>query len=120
MSLGQHQQAFALDLQKLMTRIHAGGLHIRIGEVWRPQEMQEIYVRTGRSKTRSSMHLQKCAADLFIFTPEGVAATTNMIAPYGAYWESLNILNRWGGSWRGLVQSGASSFVDAPHFERKV
>ena len=26
----------------------------------------------------------------------------------------------WGGSWRGLIETGKSTFVDDPHFERQV
>jgi hypothetical protein len=35
-----------------------------------------------------------------------------VLAPIGAYWESLNTKNSWGGNW--------NSFKDVPHFERRV
>ena len=35
-----------------------------------------------------------------------------MLAPLGAYWESLNPLNSWGGNGKKLV--------DTPHFSRGV
>ena len=117
MTLGQHQEAFTRDLVKRLTYCHSLGLEVRMGEVWRPQEMQEIYYSTGRSKTRSSSHSKKLAADLNIVINNKLA-TREQLAPIGKYWESLSHFNRWGGSWRGLVESGRSKFIDAPHFER--
>jgi hypothetical protein len=117
MTLGQHQEAFARDLVKLLNFCHVRGLEVRMGELWRPQEMQDIYFKTGRSKTRVSQHSKKLAVDLNIVIA-GKLATREQMLPVGRYWESLNPLNRWGGSWRGLVEAGKSSFVDAPHFER--
>jgi hypothetical protein len=87
--------------------------------VQRPIEMQEIYVKAGRSKTMNSMHIHKCAIDL-VLLKDRIVCNRTQIKPLGDYWESLDPKNRWGGSWRGLVDSGKSSFVDAPHFERQV
>lgn len=118
MTLGQHQEAFTADLIKLISyAITEHGYGVRIGEVQRTAEQQEIYIKTGRSRTRNSMHLKKCAADLF-FVKSGKIATRAETKVLGDYWEGLNPVNRWGGSWRGLVDSGKSSFVDVPHFER--
>lgn len=119
MTLGQEQEAFASDLVKLIQYIWNAGCTVRIGEVQRPLEMQEIYVKSGRSKTMDSMHLKKCAADLTILKG-GKILNRAETKPFGDFWESLNKLNRWGGNWRGLVDSGKSTFVDVPHFERKV
>jgi len=119
MSLLNEQFAFTHDVSKLFHFIWANGFEFSIGEVMRPQEMQDIYVRTGRSKTEKSQHLKKLAIDLNIFK-DGVLATVDQIKPIGKYWESLAEVNRWGGSWRGLVEAGKSTFIDSPHFERFV
>lgn len=37
------------------------------GELWRSPEQQEIYFKTGRSKTMNSNHLRRCATDLNFF-----------------------------------------------------
>lgn len=108
MTLGQHQEAFTRDLVKLILFAHQQGYEVRVGEVERPLEMQQIYVRTGRSKTMNSQHLKKLAADLH-FTRDGVLCYPQEL---GDYWESLSPLNRWGGNW--------NTFKDKPHFERKV
>lgn len=118
MSLGTQQEIFSYQLVQLLTKAFADGFDVRIGEVWRPQEMQEIYLRDGRSKTRNSQHTKKLAADLHFFIA-GRMATIDEIRPLGKYWEALDSANRWGGSWRGLIESGQSTFVDAPHFERR-
>lgn len=119
LTLGEHQEQFAVHFAQLLTKAWELGFKVRLGEVLRPAEMQAIYVRTGRSKTMDSMHLKKCAADLVLLV-NGVIATREQIKPLGDWWESLDPLNRWGGNWRGLVDSGQSKFVDTPHFERYV
>ena len=119
MTLGLEQEAFVSDLLKLIQVIWNAGCTVRIGEVQRPIEMQEIYVRTKRSKTMNSMHLKKCAADLTLLK-NGVILNRAETKVFGDFWESLNKANRWGGNWRGLVDSGKSDFVDVPHFERQV
>ena len=108
MTLGQHQQAFARDLVSLLAFAFGLGYEVRIGELQRPVEMQELYVKTGRSKTMNSMHLKKCAIDAHFFR-DGVLCYPKEI---GDYWESLNPLNQWGGNWK--------SFKDDPQMERSV
>lgn len=108
MTLGQHQEAFTRDLVKLLLKAFELGYEVRMGEVLRPIEMQELYVKTGRSKTMNSIHLKKCAADLH-FMRDGKLCYPKEL---GDYWESLDKLNQWGGNWK--------SFHDAPHFQRTV
>ena len=106
MTLGEHQEAFAKDFFKLLQKIFELGYKVRIGEVQRTQEQQEIYIRTGKSKTMNSMHLKKCAVDLFI-TLDGKIVYPKEI---GEYWQSLDPLNQAGMFW--------TTFSDMPHYER--
>lgn len=108
MTLGQHQEAFSRDLMLLLQKAFSLGYEARMGEVQRTEEQQAIYIKTGRSKTNNSMHLKKCAADIF-FTKGGELVYPQEL---GDYWESLNPLNQWGGNW--------SSFKDKPHYQRTV
>lgn len=117
MTLGEEQEHFAQQMADLIQQAHSMGYAVRVGEVQRPIEMQQLYMNTGRSKTMNSMHLKKCAVDLVLLL-KGQVCTREQIKPLGQWWEDLDPKNRWGGNWRGLVDSGKSSFVDAPHFER--
>jgi hypothetical protein len=119
MSLGQEQEAFTADVVQLLLEAQKQGFAVRLGEVQRTVEQQQIYMKAGRSKTMNSMHIKKCAIDL-ILLKDGVICTREQIKPLGMFWEDLNEKNRWGGSWRGQIDAGKSSFVDAPHFERMV
>ena len=119
MGLRDEQMAFAKDVQLLLTRAWDLGYEVTLGEVMRPIEMQQLYFKQGKSKTMDSQHLKKLAIDLNLFI-DGKLCTAEQIKPLGKYWESLDAKNRWGGSWRGKVESGASKFVDGPHFERFV
>lgn len=118
MTLGQQQEIFAKHAVMLINQAWELGFQVRLGEVQRPIEMQEIYVKTGRSKTMNSQHIKKLAIDL-ILLKDGKICTREQIKPLGDWWELLDMNNRWGGSWRGLIEAKKSSFVDAPHFERQ-
>lgn len=112
MSLGHEQETFSRHLTALLRYIFTAGCEVRIGEVQRPLEMQQLYVKQGRSKTMKSNHILKCAADLFIFK-DGKWLTGRELQPFGDFWESLDPgKNRWGGNWK--------SFKDEPHFERNL
>lgn len=118
MTLGQNQEIFASHVALLINKAIELGFGVRLGEVMRPIEMQQLYVKTGRSKTMNSMHIKKLAIDLNLIV-NGRLATREEIEPLGKWWESLDPKNRWGGSWRGLIENKKSSFVDVPHFERQ-
>lgn len=123
MSLIPEQHAFLQDVAKLIQQANALGYTTTGGELWRTPEQQDIYVKTGRSKTLKSQHLIRLGIDLNIFKNSKLC-TRDEIEPLGDYWESLNSKNRWGGSWKGQVEAmkekGVQPFVDAPHFERLV
>ena len=109
LSLGQHQEAFADDIVRLLLEAKARGYKVRFGEALRTPEQQQLYMQSGRTKTMNSMHLKKCAFDLHFIDPKG-----NLCYPQelGDYWEKLNTLNQWGGNWK--------TFKDQPHFQRTV
>jgi hypothetical protein len=119
MGMVQEQAAFLLDAAELIQYATNQGYVVTAGELYRPQEMQEIYVKTGRSKTMDSQHGKRLAIDLNIFK-NGVLLGREGIKPLGDWWEAKHPKNRWGGNWRGLVDQKKSSFVDAPHFERQL
>lgn len=110
MSIVQEQAQFLLDASKLIQYATSQGWTITAGELYRTPEQQEIYLKTGRSKTMNSLHLMRLAIDLNFFRDGKLVWDKASIAPLGAYWESLHPLNSWGGNGRSLV--------DTPHFSR--
>ena len=84
---------------------------IRLGEVERTQAQQEIYIKEGKSKTNNSMHLKRCAADLYIFKNGEWLQSKTQLQSIGDYWETLDKSNKWGGNFK--------NFIDTPHFERQ-
>lgn len=112
MSLVAEQAAFLIDVTKLVSKATELGFVVTGGELFRTIEQQEIYVKTGRSKTMNSIHLKRCAIDLNFFKDGKLTYDRELLQPVGDYWESLNPKNSWGGNWR--------SFKDVPHFQRTV
>lgn len=105
------QAAFLLDVGLLVRQATAMGFVVTGGELWRPLEMQEIYVKTGRSKTLKGQHLKRLAIDFNFFWHGELCYDKATLQPVGDYWEALNPKNSWGGNW--------NSFKDLPHFERR-
>lgn len=111
MSNVTEQAAFLLDICSLVLKATELGFTVTSGEFLRTPEQQQIYVKTGRSKTMNSNHLTKRAADLNFFLDGELTYDIDKLTPLGDYWKSLNPKNDWGGFWK--------SFKDVPHFERK-
>jgi hypothetical protein len=112
MSAVRDQAAFLLDLCKLIEYATAQGFVVTGGELYRTPEQQQIYVKTGRSRTMSSLHLQRRAVDLNFFVDGKLTYDKKVLAPLGLFWESLHPLNSWGGN--------GVKLVDTPHFSRGV
>ncbi len=110
MSAVGEQAAFLLDMCKLIEKATELGFMVTAGELYRTPEQQEIYVKTGRSRTMNSLHLQRRAVDLNFFLNGKLCYDKAALAPLGAYWESLHPLNSWGGN--------GVKLVDTPHFSR--
>ena len=118
------QSEFLIDFCSIIKFAIEDGFVVTAGELQRPVEMQKIYVKTGRSKTMNSKHIQRLAGDLnfFLPNPDGrlvYICSVETLAHIGRYWESLNPKNRWGGNFD-KDWSKEDNFKDAPHFERLV
>lgn len=112
MGLVTEQAAFALDCCKLIQFATEQGFQVTLGEAFRTAEQQQIYVKTGRSKTMASNHLRRLALDLNFIRNGELCYDSAALEPIGKFWESLDPKNRWGGHFK--------SFKDMPHFERNV
>jgi len=111
------QNAFLMDVVKLLTEAWRLGFVVSGGELFRTIEQQRLYVEQGRSKTMASRHLERMAIDLNFFVPDenGKPELTyqrEKLQGLGDFWESLAPgKNVWGGNW--------ATFKDTPHFERR-
>ncbi len=108
-TLVNEQAAFLLDVCKLIEYAAKQGYKVTGGELFRSIEQQQIYLKTGRSKTLKSNHLKRLAIDLNFFVN---GKLTYAVEDLGVYWEHLSPFNRWGGNFKSLK--------DNPHFERNV
>ena len=86
MKLGKRQELFAECFGMLITYMYFKGYKVRIGDVW---------AKTGHIK--NSNHYIKCAGDINLFKDGKYLTSTKAHAEFGAYWESLHPLCRWGG-----------------------
>jgi len=112
MNIVQEQAAFLLDACKLIEYATQQGFQVTGGELYRTPEQQEIYIKTGKSKTLRSNHLRRLAIDLNFIKNGMLCYDAKLLEPIGAFWEGLNTKNRWGGHF--------TTFKDMPHFERRV
>lgn len=112
MSMVIEQHAFLQDVAKLIVFAGEQGFLVTGGELHRTTEQQQIYVKTGRSKTMNSKHLTRTAIDLNFLKDGKLVYDIPALTPIGKYWESLSPKNSAGMFWK--------SFIDMPHFERRV
>lgn len=112
MGLVAEQDAFLMDVAKLIVKAHEFGFQVTAGEMWRTIEQQKLYVEQKRSRTMESKHLDRLAIDLNFFKEGKLAGTKSNLQALGDWWESLDPKNRWGGNFK--------SILDCPHFERNV
>jgi hypothetical protein len=109
-NLSEIQIIFSLNIATLIIELNKRGYQCTFGEVARTPEQQEIYVKTGKSKTMLSAHINRLAADINLFK-DGVYLTEAKEYKVAAEtWEALNENNVAGFSWG----------WDANHFEMKM
>jgi hypothetical protein len=115
MQMFLQQTKFAKDFSRLIQYILSHGFYLSIGEVWRTPEQAEIYAREGKGIV-NSLHIEKLAVDLNLFSPMGVYLTdSKSYEPFGIFWESLDPQNQWGG----FFTKRGGHINDGNHFERK-
>lgn len=110
MTIVNEQWQFLLDMAKLIEKAKSLGIVLTGGELFRTPEQQQIYLKTGKSKTGNSQHLKRLAIDFNFFINGQLTYEKTKLQELGDYWESLSPSNRWGGNFKG--------FIDTPHFER--
>jgi len=128
MKLSEHQSIFSNNIARLIIFANSKGIDLTFGEAYRTQDQQKLYYYgksihpddgelriindKRRSHTMRSNHLRRLAVDFNFFIKGKLFYRHELINQLGAYWESLDPLNRWGGNFK--------NFYDAPHFERNI
>ena len=109
MTLQQRQSLFAWNISKLIDFINNSSHKVTFAEAWRSPEQAALYAKEGKGIVHS-LHIERLAIDLNLFDDSGKYLTEKSdYERFGAYWESLNPYNRWGGNFKTLV--------DCVHFE---
>jgi len=109
MKLSEKQRLFTRYIAHFLQWCYLQGYEITLGEAWRTVEQQARYIKSGRSQTMKSKHLDRLALDINLFVNGAYTADLEAYRPLGEYWESLHPECKWGGSWE--------TFKDAPHFQ---
>ena len=116
MSLSEKQRRLPPMLASLISFAYENGYELTLGEAYRTEEQQRLYVDSGRSRTMNSRHRDRLAVDLNLFR-DGVYLTDGEAYRFlGEKWESLG--GRWGGRF-GLSpdEYAAKTGWDSNHFE---
>lgn len=118
MSLSEMQRKFPLLVADLIRQAYADGYELSLGEAFRTEEQQRLYIKSGRSRTMNSLHRDRLAVDFNLFK-DGVYLTDGALyRPLGERWEAM------GGSWGGRFGVEPADYSrktgwDANHFEYK-
>ncbi len=99
MTLREKQSIFLKNVALLITWAFKNGYELTGGELQRPEEMQEIYVKKGLSKTMDGQHLKKLAIDLNLFINGEYRTDREAFRPLAEYWKSLHPDNVSGYDW---------------------
>jgi len=97
MSLGKKQELFSRLLPRLLDRAHELGYEVRLRELYRPPEMAQIYAERGTG-IANSLHCDGLAIDLVLFWNNQMLTSSEAYRPLGEYWQTLDLLCAWGGS----------------------
>jgi hypothetical protein len=129
MTLGEKQRLFARTVAQFILALGALSgrrWEVTIGEAFRTPEQQDIYVQTGKSKTKHSQHLVRLAVDLNLFVDgkyvSGETESDNVfLAMAGEMWEDhcvkAGIEPEWGGRF-GVTPENYETTIgwDANHY----
>lgn len=110
MMLSKEQQMFAQQVAQWISYVYNQKYAITFGEAYRTPEQAALDAQKGIG-IKNSLHCKRLALDFNLFDPSNNLVTNfKEYEKFGAYWESLDKVNRWGGRFKPLV--------DMDHIER--
>lgn len=99
MKLSEKQAVFTQNVAMLLLWAHRLGFDVTLGECYRTPEQAALNAKRGVG-IANSLHIQRLAIDLNLFRGGLYLIRTEEYAALGAFWKSLDPLNRWGGDWK--------------------
>jgi hypothetical protein len=96
MRLGEKQELFSQLLPRLLDEAHRLGYQVRLKELYRPEEMAEIYAKRGVG-IKDSVHCIGLAIDFILFRDGQPLWDSIDYTEVGEFWEGVHPLCRWGG-----------------------
>ncbi|WKZ33686.1 MAG: M15 family metallopeptidase [Thermodesulfobacteriota bacterium] len=116
MELSEKQRRFTARVAELIRFAYSNGLELTLGEAYRTEEQQKLYLKSGKSRTMASPHRERLAVDLNLFIGGKYVSDGEAYRPLGEKWESLG--GRWGGRFGVRKEEyGTKVGWDANHFE---
>lgn len=109
MTLQEKQATFTENAAKLIAYVFASNHTCTFGDAYRTPEQAGHDADMGIG-IRNSLHCKRLAVDLNLFNGKDYLTTTDAHKPFGEYWESLHVDNRWGGHFKK---------EDANHYEMR-
>jgi hypothetical protein len=109
------QKAFSLMVAQLIEWAYQQGYQLVLGEAKRTHEMQELYVKQGKSKTMNSEHCVSLAIDLSLFVNGEYKTDADSYLPLGEKWEGLG--GGWGGRFGDNPETETVEGWDSNHFQ---
>lgn len=115
--LSKEQQIFAQQVGLWLAYVYNQKYSITFGETYRTPEQAELNAKKGIG-IKDSLHCKRLALDFNLFDPNGnLVSDFKEYEKFGAYWESLDKVNRWGGRWKPTPEH-PHQVVDLDHIER--
>lgn len=112
MLLSTKQAIFAHNIAKLIIWVNSIGDRVTFGEAYRTIEQAELNARAGKGIS-NSLHIDRLAVDLNLYVAGVYQTGSESYRHMGAYWKSLDPLNRWGGD---FVDEKGRAKPDGNHF----
>lgn len=120
MGIRKMQSIFTTNISLLIKFARSEGLEVTFGDAYRDPLLAKINsgkydlinratgdrITLARRGAENSLHRRRLALDLNLFKNGIYLSTTEAHRAMGRFWESLNVLNRWGGR-----------FDDGNHYE---
>ena len=99
LTLFDKQKIFLRNQALLVLWLYDNGYGATGGELYRTPEQAKLNEASGKGIANSA-HTRRLAIDIHLFLGNQFLTDSKRYEHAGRYWESLHVLNRWGGDFR--------------------